>query len=63
MSSSTSTVERNPLNERASLNVDYPLTTSEVVTRTNAAIASGNYGTQKNQFDTYNNLGAPGFCD
>jgi hypothetical protein len=33
-----------------------------VVTMTNNAIASGNYGPTKNLFDTFNNLGSPGFC-
>jgi hypothetical protein len=47
----------------ASPDVDYPRTTTQVVTATNSAIASGNYETTKNQFDAFNNLNAPGFCD
>lgn len=47
----------------ASPNVDYPLTTTQVVTRTNTAIASGQYESQKNQFAGFNEDGSPGFCD
>jgi len=43
--------------------VDYPLSAAEVISLTNAAIASGNYEATKDLFDQYNNLGAPGFCD
>jgi hypothetical protein len=47
----------------ASADVDYPLSTTEVITLTNAAIASGDYETTKDLFDEFNNLTAPGFCD
>jgi hypothetical protein len=47
----------------ASADVDYPLSTAEVIALTNAAIASGDYETTKDLFDLYNNLTAPGFCD
>jgi hypothetical protein len=43
--------------------VDYPLTADEVISLTNAAIASGIYEPTKDVFDQYNNLEAPGFCD
>jgi hypothetical protein len=43
--------------------VDYPLTADEVISLTNAAIASGIYEPTKDLFDQYNNLEAPGFCD
>jgi hypothetical protein len=47
----------------ASPNVDYPLTAGQVVAATNAAIASGDYEPTKDEFDDFNNLGSPGFCD
>jgi hypothetical protein len=47
----------------ASPEVDYPLTTAEVIALTNAAIASGDYEALKDMFDEFNNLTAPGFCD
>ena len=43
--------------------VDYPLTAAQIVTATNAAIASGDYEATKDAFDEYNNLNAPGFCE
>ena len=43
--------------------VEYPLTATQVVNATNAAIASGDYEATKDQFDEYNNLHAPGFCE
>jgi len=39
------------------------MATAQVIAATNAAIASGDYETTKDLFDTYNNLTAPGFCD
>jgi hypothetical protein len=47
----------------ASADVDYPFTTTQVITMTNAAIASGDYESTKDLFDEANNLTAPGFCD
>jgi hypothetical protein len=47
----------------ASPNVDYSLTTAQVVAMTNAAIASGSYEATKNIFEGHNEDGAPGFCD
>jgi hypothetical protein len=47
----------------ASPEVDYPMTEAEIVTAVNAAIASGDYETLKDQLDAANNLTAPGFCD
>jgi hypothetical protein len=47
----------------SSPNVDYPLSAAEVISLTNAAIASGDYEPTKDQFDEFNNLTAPGFCD
>jgi hypothetical protein len=47
----------------SSSEVDYPLSATEVISLTNAAIASGMYEATKDVFDQYNNLGAPGFCD
>jgi len=47
----------------SSSEVDYPLSAAEVISLTNAAIASGMYEATKDVFDQYNNLGAPGFCD
>ena len=47
------------------LTVDYPLTSGQVVSMTNAAIASGDAGTIQSladMLDTFNNLGA-GLCD
>jgi hypothetical protein len=47
------------------LTVDYPLTSGQVVSMTNAAIASGDAGTiesLKDMLDAFNNLGA-GLCD
>jgi hypothetical protein len=43
----------------ASPDVAYPLTTAQVIAAYNAAYASGDYETQKNIFDRYNNLGCP----
>ena len=45
-----------------SADVDYPLTAAQVITLTNAAIASGDYEGTKDLFNEYNNLTAPGFC-
>ena len=44
----------------ANTNVDYPLTTSQIVSGVQAAVAGGNASIEqlKNQFDTYNNYGA-----
>jgi hypothetical protein len=42
--------------------VDYSLTTTDVINQVNAALASGSRSTMiqlKNQLDTYNNLGCP----
>lgn len=47
----------------SSPDVDYPLSAATVISLTNAAIASGDYEATKDQFDEFNNLGAPGFCD
>jgi hypothetical protein len=47
----------------SSSEVAYPLSAAEVISITNAAIASGDYEATKDLFDQYNNLGAPGFCD
>jgi len=47
----------------ASPDVDYPLSTADVISMTNAAIASGDYESTKDLFDEFNNLTAPGFCD
>jgi len=47
----------------SSPDVDYPLSAADVISMTNAAIASGNYEATKNLFDSNNNLTAPGFCD
>jgi hypothetical protein len=38
---------------------NYPMTTSQVIAAFNAAYASGNYETQKNIFERYNELGCP----
>lgn len=46
--------------------VDYPITTAQVIASVNAALASGDAATietLKNRLDTWNNLHAPGFCD
>jgi hypothetical protein len=43
----------------ASTDVAYPLTTAQVIAAYNAAYASGDYETQKDIFDRYNNLGCP----
>lgn len=47
----------------ASTDVDYPLTVAQVISLTNAAIASGDYEATKDLFDEYNNLTTPGFCE
>lgn len=47
----------------SSPDVDYPLSAAEVISLTNAAIASGDYESTKDLFDEFNNLTAPGFCD
>jgi hypothetical protein len=47
----------------SSPDVDYPLSAAEVISLTNAAIASGDYEATKDLFDESNNLTAPGFCD
>jgi hypothetical protein len=50
----------------ASPDVDYPLTTAQVIAMVDAAFASGD-ATQieslKDALDEFNNLTAPGFCD
>jgi hypothetical protein len=46
----------------ASPNVDYPLTTAEVISQVNAALASNNRNTMlafASRLDSYNNLGCP----
>jgi hypothetical protein len=46
--------------------VDYPVTVANIVADVNEALASGDRSMiedLKNQLDTWNNLGAPGFCD
>jgi len=45
-----------------SLNVNYPLSTQQVVDAVNAAYASGNYNTLASQLDTYNNLHNAPIC-
>jgi hypothetical protein len=47
----------------SSPDVDYPLSAAEVISLTNAAIASGDYEPTKDLFDKFNDLTAPGFCD
>ncbi len=45
--------------------VDYPQTTAAIISAVNAALASGNATTienLKNQLESYNSKGAPGFC-
>jgi hypothetical protein len=46
----------------ASPDVDYPLTTTQVIAQVNAALASNNRSTMltlASQLDSYNNLGCP----
>jgi hypothetical protein len=43
----------------ASPDVDYNLTTTQVIDGFNDAFAAGDYGTQKDLLETYNELGCP----
>jgi len=43
--------------------VDYDLTTAQVISMTNAALASGDYEPTKDIFEGFNEQSAPGFCD
>lgn len=45
-----------------SVNVSYPLTSAQVVTQVNAALASGTYSTLSNTLDGYNNLHNAPIC-
>jgi hypothetical protein len=47
----------------ASPDVEFGLTTAQVIAETNEALASGDYESTKDMFEALNEQSAPGFCD